>query len=66
MTIEKKYSGAKAWSQKIVKVKKAYMKVDCSQCDAKKMYYISRQTRGADEGETVYLECKKCGFSTIN
>ena len=65
MIIEKKYPGAKTWSQKLVKVQKASMKMDCPNCSAKKMYYTSRQLRSADEGETVFLECKSCGYKSV-
>lgn len=65
ITVEKRYQGAKAWSQKIVKVQKAMMTMDCPGCGAKKLSYTSRQLRSADEGETVFLECEKCGYKGV-
>lgn len=65
MVIEKKYPGSKMWSQKIIKVQKARMKIDCPNCGATKMSYTSRQMRSADEGETVFLECESCGYKSV-
>ena len=65
MLIQKRYPGAKVWSQKLAKVHKSSMKMDCPECSAKKMYYFSRQMRSADEGETVFLECKDCGYKSV-
>lgn len=65
MTIERNYPGQKGWDQEIIIASRATMKIDCPQCDAKKMYYTSRQMRSADEGETVFLECTKCGYKSV-
>jgi len=37
------------------------MNEDCPECDSKQMYYFTRQMRSADEGQTVFYECVKCG-----
>ena len=36
---------------------------ECSKCQHKKMTYTTRQTRSADEGQTVFYTCLKCGFT---
>ncbi|KAL8339840.1 hypothetical protein RB601_006117 [Gaeumannomyces tritici] len=33
---------------------------DCQFCDAKEIRYTTLQTRGADEGSTVFYFCPKC------
>ena len=35
--------------------------VDCPECGHKKAYYRSEQTRAADEPETLFFTCIKCG-----
>jgi len=39
------------------------VKRDCSKCHHKKMTYTTRQTRSADEGQTVFYTCLKCHFT---
>lgn len=34
----------------------------CPKCDNDGMTYATRQTRGADEGQTVFYSCPKCNF----
>jgi DNA-directed RNA polymerase subunit M/transcription elongation factor TFIIS len=65
ITVNKKYPGCKNWSQKIIKVQKAMMTMDCPGCGAKKISYTSRQLRSADEGETVFLDCEACGYKGV-
>ena len=36
---------------------------ECEKCDNNLMYFTSRQTRSVDEGQTVYYECTKCGYT---
>lgn len=36
---------------------------ECSKCSHKKMTYTTRQTRSADEGQTVFYTCLKCNFT---
>jgi DNA-directed RNA polymerase I subunit RPA12 len=43
------------------KIEKTIMNEDCPECDSKQMYYFTRQMRSADEGQTVFYECVKCG-----
>jgi DNA-directed RNA polymerase I subunit RPA12 len=45
------------------KVKKVVVNEDCPECDSKQMYYFTRQMRSADEGQTVFYECVKCGHN---
>ena len=39
------------------------VKRSCPQCNYKKMTYTTRQTRSADEGQTVFYLCLKCQFT---
>lgn len=34
----------------------------CKKCKSTKLYRIGKQTRSADEGETVFFSCTQCGF----
>ena len=34
---------------------------ECPECGHKKVYFRSEQTRAADEPETLFFTCKKCG-----
>lgn len=36
-------------------------KADCPKCGHGKAYYWTLQTRGADEPETIFFKCVKCG-----
>lgn len=38
-------------------------KADCPKCGSEEAYYWMQQTRAADEGETKFLKCKKCGHT---
>jgi DNA-directed RNA polymerase subunit M len=37
------------------------MKADCHKCGNNEAYYVLQQTRSADEPETKFLKCTKCG-----
>ncbi|RUS69346.1 hypothetical protein EGW08_022892 [Elysia chlorotica] len=37
----------------------------CPRCSNDTMYYTTRQTRSADEGQTVFYTCVKCKFQDI-
>ncbi|KAK3773021.1 hypothetical protein RRG08_061322 [Elysia crispata] len=37
----------------------------CPRCPSDTMYYTTRQTRSADEGQTVFYTCVKCRFQDI-
>ncbi|KAJ3015957.1 DNA-directed RNA polymerase I core subunit rpa12 [Thoreauomyces humboldtii] len=39
----------------------ATIKEKCPQCDAPEMVFHTAQLRGADEGQTVFYSCVKCG-----
>ena len=39
------------------------MDVTCPKCSHKKAYYWLVQTRAADEAETKFLKCEKCGHT---
>jgi DNA-directed RNA polymerase subunit M/transcription elongation factor TFIIS len=32
----------------------------CPRCKNNEFYRVTKQTRGGDEGETIFLECKYC------
>jgi DNA-directed RNA polymerase subunit M len=38
------------------------IKAECKKCGNSKAYYWLVQTRAADEAETRFFECTKCGF----
>ena len=44
------------------KVKKVIVDEVCPKCGYGKMYYFAMQTRSADEGSTIYVECMKCQY----
>ena len=59
----------KVWMQDMLKenaakAERPTVEQDCEKCDNKNMYFNARQTRGVDEGQTVYYECTKCGHTT--
>ncbi len=35
--------------------------LECGKCGSKKTFSYSKQTRGGDEGTTVFAECASCG-----
>ena len=35
----------------------------CPKCDHPELQYYTMQTRGADEGQTVFFECPNCNYS---
>ena len=48
------------------KVRKAECLEQCPQCDNDKLMFWTMQTRSADEGETVFYECAKCGYKRVD
>ncbi len=38
-------------------------KAECPKCGNKEAYYWTVQTRAADEGETKFFKCTKCGYT---
>ncbi|KAJ3404761.1 DNA-directed RNA polymerase I core subunit rpa12 [Chytriomyces hyalinus] len=40
----------------------ATIKERCPKCDAPEMVFHTAQLRSADEGQTVFYSCVKCGF----
>lgn len=45
-----------------VAVKSAKINVPCPQCDNFELSYNTAQVRSADEGQTVFYFCEKCGY----
>jgi len=39
------------------------IRAKCSKCDNDKAYYWTQQTRSADEPETRFFRCTKCGHT---
>lgn len=37
----------------------------CDKCGYGKMSYACRQTRSADEGQTVFYRCLKCNYNMV-
>ncbi|EFO18071.2 hypothetical protein LOAG_10428 [Loa loa] len=37
----------------------------CDKCGHGKMSYACRQTRSADEGQTVFYMCLKCNYNMV-
>ena len=57
------------WQQEVLKgikdddtVKKATVDEECSKCKNPTMLFYTMQMRSADEGQTVFYECPKCGY----
>ncbi len=42
----------------------ATIKEKCPNCDAPEMVFHTAQLRSADEGQTVFYNCVKCGYKT--
>jgi DNA-directed RNA polymerase I subunit RPA12 len=69
---EEKYEFSKIWVNKLKnkedklrteqKNERTIINEKCPKCNYNQMYYYTIQTRGADEGSTVYYECVKCHY----
>lgn len=42
---------------------KILIQYDCPECGHHEMEYWVMQTRGADEGSSVFYQCKKCNYT---
>ena len=42
----------------------ATIQEDCPKCSATELVFHTAQLRGADEGQTVFYTCLKCGYKT--
>ncbi len=43
------------------RVRRAEVEEPCPRCSAPRMEFYTMQMRSADEGQTVFYECKACG-----
>lgn len=64
------YRIEKIYQKRVVDIKDKAMEnpvVDkiCDRCGHDKMSYACRQTRSADEGQTVFYTCTKCKYNIV-
>lgn len=58
---EKIYNNQFELKEEIENFKGTKIKNNCDNCSSDYMYYKALQTRGADEGQTIFFECD-CGY----
>lgn len=64
------YSSEKIYQKRVIDAKEGALEnpvVDkiCDKCGHGKMSYTCRQTRSADEGQTVFYTCLKCNYNMV-
>ena len=62
-----KWLNAKKVMSEVTGPARATVEETCPKCGNPEMDYYTLQLRSADEGQTVFYECKKCGHkSSVN
>jgi DNA-directed RNA polymerase I subunit RPA12 len=65
IVLEKKIEGKKGWLKETAQTERATVRMSCPNCSSKKLYFTTKQLRSADEGESVFYECSKCGHKFV-
>ena len=59
--LRKKEEGMDSEEDDGIGAQRALVSEECGKCKNPKMFFWTQQLRSADEGQTVFYECPKCG-----